>query len=259
MGKLYDYQIATKPIQVQPKRIGLIGRAMEGTVLVEGRESPCLIDTGSQVTTISKDYYDRWLSTIPIQPTDETLEIKGANDQSIPFIGIVEVVMSFSKDVFRDDSEYTIPALVMPSNAYNIQVPILVGTNLLGLFPRDAFRTKTQHSVRAMRISATGRGVFKKLNDRDQFIGSKGDLGSVRALMRHPVKIEPGCMRTILGRSRKGPSGDQYVVSVEPTNEVTGQFTTSPAVSVLKCQQKRSKVPVCVQNVSSIPVTIRPG
>ncbi|KAJ8351958.1 hypothetical protein SKAU_G00234340 [Synaphobranchus kaupii] len=94
--------ICMLPFQIStPSRIG--GTSMhspsvmsvEMKVEVGGRQFPCLLDTGSQVTLFSEGYYWQWLGDRPMQNPAilEWLNLRAANGLQIPFI--VYAVMDF--------------------------------------------------------------------------------------------------------------------------------------------------------------------
>lgn len=62
--------------------------------------TPCLalVDTGSQVTTISENFHKEYLSNSPIQQLDDILKIEGAGGQDVPFLGFIEVDISFPEE-----------------------------------------------------------------------------------------------------------------------------------------------------------------
>ena len=51
---------------------------------------PSLIDTGSQVTTISKSFLEEHLDLLPVYPVTEVIRIRGAGGQDVPFLGYIE-------------------------------------------------------------------------------------------------------------------------------------------------------------------------
>lgn len=52
---------------------GLIGAKYTANVLIDGQSCNCLLDTGSQVTTVSQSFYDNKLSNLDIHPLNELL------------------------------------------------------------------------------------------------------------------------------------------------------------------------------------------
>ena len=68
-----------------------MGSANEAEALIAGIGCKCLIDTGSQVTTISQSFHEQHLSHIPIKPISNLLHVQGAGGASVPFLGYAEV------------------------------------------------------------------------------------------------------------------------------------------------------------------------
>ena len=74
----------------------LVGQMNEGTAIINGCKTNSLIDTESQVTTISKDVYDRYLRDCDIHSI-KTIKVVGAAGQEVPFLGYISVNISFPK------------------------------------------------------------------------------------------------------------------------------------------------------------------
>lgn len=58
---------------------GLVGTKTSATVNIAGREMNCLLDTGSQVTTVPQSFYEKHLSDLPINPLGDLLDVECAN------------------------------------------------------------------------------------------------------------------------------------------------------------------------------------
>ena len=108
----------------------LVGQMNEGTAIINGCKTNALIDTGSQVTTISKDFYDQHLTDCDIHPV-ETLKVVGAGGQDVPFLGYVSVNISFPEHEAGICEETPTFALIVPNTTYNQRVPAVIGTNVL--------------------------------------------------------------------------------------------------------------------------------
>lgn len=74
----------------------LVGSKCTASVYVDGVNCSCLLDTGSQVTMVTKSFYQTHLSEHPIRPISDILEV-GANDQPVPYLEYVEVDLKFPK------------------------------------------------------------------------------------------------------------------------------------------------------------------
>lgn len=64
---------------------GLVGPRCVSTVSVGDTRCQSILDTGSQVTTISETFHSRHLASSPIQPIHHLLEVEGAGGQSVPY------------------------------------------------------------------------------------------------------------------------------------------------------------------------------
>lgn len=85
---------AKKPVQCAELQSGLKNRVPKGLVgsrctakvNVAGQTWSCLLDTGSQVTTIPVSFYNEHLSDQPVHSLNELLHVEGAAGQSIPYL-----------------------------------------------------------------------------------------------------------------------------------------------------------------------------
>ncbi|KAL7874154.1 hypothetical protein SRHO_G00051240 [Serrasalmus rhombeus] len=109
---------------------GLVRQKCIANVIVSGVDSNCLLDTGSQVTTISASFYKNNLTEHPIQPID-CMTVEGANGQDVPYLGYVPISLKFPKDFVETEPEVSTLALVVPDLCVNCDLPVLIGTNAL--------------------------------------------------------------------------------------------------------------------------------
>lgn len=72
---LRQSHVGEQPFRL-PKR--LIGTKCTGQVMIKGKVCNCLLDTGSQVTTVTKSYYDQYLSEQQRELLHDLLEVEGA-------------------------------------------------------------------------------------------------------------------------------------------------------------------------------------
>lgn len=110
---------------------GLIGSRCTADVRVAGHQGSCLLDTGSQVTTIPVSFYNKCLSDQPVQPLNELLHVEGAAGQNVPYLGCIETIVTFPKDFVG--SIITVPtlALIVPDFRPEFSTSILIGMNTL--------------------------------------------------------------------------------------------------------------------------------
>ena len=107
----------------------LIGPVNSTTVMICGQPCTAILDTGSQVTTITKDFV---LSNPHLQKQEIQLSpvrIEGAGGQDIPHDGIILLDIQMLGTEVK-----SVPALVVPGIGQDGQVSCLLGTNLYFLF-----------------------------------------------------------------------------------------------------------------------------
>ena len=88
------------PQQPHPVLDALIGEANECVAYLNGHPCLALLDTGSQVTSISEQFYREHLSDQPMQPLKRLVRVVGAAGQEVPFLGYVELSIVSSISIF---------------------------------------------------------------------------------------------------------------------------------------------------------------
>lgn len=109
---------------------GLIGTKCTAQILIDGIPITCLLDTGSQVTTIPESFYKTHLSNHHLKPLNDLLEVEGANGQAVPYLGYVNLDIPLPSDFLGTPMDVATVALVVP-DLQTHQPFILVGTNTL--------------------------------------------------------------------------------------------------------------------------------
>ena len=226
----------------------IVGRKNESEALINGVPCKCLVDTGSQVTTISEPFHREFLGHCKAKPIDDLLRVEGAGGQDVPFLGYIEVKIVFPSGTNATDTrEHNVVVLVVPSTEYNKRVPLIIGTNLI-----EECRSKCKEIYGAQflcqsSISEPWRLAYKYLNEIDRISNKGGRLGCVRAHLKNAVTIQPQQSKIIRGLTKKLRRGNWYSAVVEaPTVGVlpAGLIVHDMFISVKG--GPRSKIPVSV-------------
>jgi hypothetical protein len=98
-----------------------------------------LCDTGSQVTTVSHVWLNKYFPNIHITPIE--LKLTAVNGLDIPYVGFVTVSLQIFGQVISQ-----VPVLVLKSDGNKI--PVLIGINVLSQI--DAKSSRVPVSVRAV-------------------------------------------------------------------------------------------------------------
>jgi len=191
-----------------------IGEANEVPVHVEGIQCFSLVDTGSQVTTISESFYDRYLTHIELKSCQGLVRIEGAGGDGIPYKGFVIVSMQLS-----GTNPIDIPVLVVNNTMYNEKVPVLIGTNLLSRIVVNSangnLHTGVQMAQRAL-----------KLVDR-HLEKTEGTYGIIYASMG--CHLEPGEVKTMCANVRVAVPISKSVAMVSDLKE-NSTLNVTPAI-----------------------------
>lgn len=237
-----------------PKR--LIGAKCTAQINIAGIKCNCLLDTGSQVTTISQSFYDKNLSDQHIHSLNNSplLEVESANGQSVPYLGYVEVTITFPKDFVGVDIEVPTLALIVPDLSPNSQPSVLVGTNTLDELYKDFSALQTCY----FSPSFGYKQVLKVLQLRQEQ-NTEGNVGLVLMPSKQPLMIPAGQSTVICGKATvREPNSDKWVIAEHPSvSPLPGGLIVKTCIVALgeKC---RCHLPVVVSNTTAHVVTIPP-
>ena len=225
---------------------GLVGAKYTACVLIDGQTCHCLLDTGSQVTTVSQSFYENNLHNLEVHPLNELLEVEAANGQTVPYSGFIEVDITFPKNCFGSEINVPTLALVVPDTRSSAQSTLLIGTNTLDLVYEDCSRANTD--LQALPYGC--RVVLKVMQQRNkQKVNSS--LGLVRLPGKDPMVIPAGqsCVIEALAHVNSQAS-DRWIVIEPPTLSSLpgGMLVTSCLLSLPNNPSKT--LPVVLRNES---------
>lgn len=240
-----------KPIKL-PR--GLIGTKCTAQVTISDQEVNCLLDTGSQVTTVPLSFYEQHLSSQAIKPLNNLLEVEGANGQEVPYLGYVELSITFPKEFLGVDTEVPTVALVVPQ--LRAQEQVLIGTNTLDvLYTGYAQKNDALHQP----TSIGYRTVLKLLELRQQqAVG--GNLGLVSMQGKTPEVIPAGRTVVLEGCvSVHASYTDKWAILEPPsTSSLPGGLFVSSCLLTLPTTRHHSRLPVVLKNETEHDITIPP-
>ncbi|KAG1940156.1 interleukin-1 receptor accessory protein-like 1-A [Pimephales promelas] len=232
---------------------GLIGMRCTAQVRVEGKEVNCLLDTGSQVTTIPLSFYNSYLSHHPLQPLNRLLEVEGANGQAVPYLGYVELALKFPQEFLGAEAEVPTLALVVPDLTHVPQ--ILIGTNTLDVLYAD-YLQETTHKAKSCYHGY--RAVIRILEARRQQAGVSV-LGQVKVKGEMPEVVAAGSTVVLNGCVNiVGPVSETWV-TVEPSasSSLPGGLLVASCLHSLP-PKRNIQVPVVLKNETQVDLTIPP-
>lgn len=215
----------------------------------------CLLDSGSQLTTVPQSYYEQHLSSNEIKSLYDLLEVEGANGQTVPYLGYIEINVTFLKEFLGIEAYVSTLALVVPNIRTDPQSQVLIGTN-----PLDVLYELYNKACSEMRppISNGYMAVLKVLELRHKQT-KDGNLGLVTLYNRGPKLVPAGQTVVLEGFVSLTTSTAEKIVLLEhpSLSAIPGGVLVKPCLINLP-ERAPYIVPVALTNESEHVVTIPP-
>lgn len=176
-------------------------------IKVAGVDCRCLLDTGSQVTTVSSSFYNSYLSERPIQPLDG-LDVEGASGAMVPYLGYISLVLQFPKDFVGTEPEVATLALVVPDIRINFDLPVLIGTNALDVMYDEHCHEKNPNDLSPV---YGFRQILRTLKFRKE-VNSTGKVGLL-TLRGREERVMPAQGRVLIEGCAKINTTDECVLA----------------------------------------------
>lgn len=122
------------------------GPGCTALLVIDGTPCECLLDSGSQVTTVSESFYDSYLKSHSLLSVDDLLEIEGARGQVLSYLGYYQLSIEFPKEIAGRTAEVHTLALVVLDCKTNFEISALVGTNSLDALYKFCTECLESHS-----------------------------------------------------------------------------------------------------------------
>lgn len=213
------------------------------TVAINDLTFPALLDSGSQVTTIAMETYERHLSHVPLLPLKD-FGLNHAGGDTLPIHGYISVDLRVP---FVKGEKMNVPVLIVPTTAYNRHVPVVVGTNYL-MELKKLVRNQGA-SYNQQYVPENWRVAFRCLPDED------GRVAKVKAIRSHTIVIPPNETKVVWGLAHNIPAGRPLLIEESPICHL--QTVVMPRI-VSFSQSGTNKVPVYLANMGNKPVKIFP-
>ena len=230
----------------------LVGSANEAVIKINGFDCKCLLDTGSQVSTVSEDLCDRL--NLTVQPLNNILKLTDAGGSQLYYSGFVEASLHLT-----DLGDFSIESLllVVPHTSYHDTVPVLLGKNILDL----SFSHLIDQDLSLDSLSTAWKTALKTIAHLHSMT-----LGTVNTTK--PVIHPPGGKTTVHALTRASSVGclnilmhvfhisSINVMVDEPSRGLPGGLILTPVLCKLKPDVKSQRIDAEITNMSKRPVTI---
>lgn len=232
---------------------GLVGSRCTATVKIAGQDCNCLLDTGSQVTTIPVSFYNVHFSEQPVKSLCDLLEIEGAAGQAVPYLGYIEMTIIFPCEFLGDYFDVSTLALVVP-DVRDGPSSVLIGMNTL----EPLYTQYKASEFSSFQPAASGYGAVLKLLQLRYNQQQVGSEGVVRLASKVPVSIPAGHTTVVEGSVHTITScSDQWALVEHPTTPLPGGLCVRNCLIKLSGQSSH-KVAVILTNQSDQEVSLPP-
>ncbi|KAK7938327.1 hypothetical protein WMY93_001653 [Mugilogobius chulae] len=217
----------------------------------------CTNEPNSALVAHKKKQYNKTFqsksnfSDQPVKPLDDLLHVEGAAGQTVPYLGYVEVPITFSKDFLG--SEITVPtlALVVPNES---PAPVLIGMNTL----EPLYAQYLQSDCTTSQPTSQGYCAVLKLLALRHRYSQEGSVGVIRLSGKTPQTVPAGRTVVLEGLADvKIQSATQYALIEHPSTPLPGGLCVQSCLSSIP-QRAPYKVPVVITNESEQDVLIPP-
>ena len=234
----------------------LVGTKCTAEVTIEGRKVNCLLDTGSQVTTVPLSFFQTHLSYHSLKSLDDLLDvelqIEGANGEAVPYLGYVELNLLFPEEFLGKE---TVPTLVLVVPNVNSVPQVLIGTNTLDVLYSSYVE---KHDCRPQ-SSLPGYKVVLKILEVRKKQASTGALGLIRARSNTPEVVPAGGTVVVEGQVHmNGAHQDKWaVVEAAAVSSIPGGLLVASSLCTLPVKRPCS-MSILLRNETQHDVTIPP-
>jgi transposase InsO family protein len=233
---------SSKSPSVLPK---LVGGQNVTSIRFGGVLCHALLDTGSQVTTVSRSFLRSHLPHLSVYPVEDFMTLRGAGGNVLPYDGYVEV--EICPDPGSSSETFVVLVLVLSGKSYSPDVPVVVGMNLIQRLGSES---------RCCSSSSSWHLVFKSL----EFLRSAdGVLAQVRSA--RVETLQPGERRVVHGVSCTPWSlSNSSIIGMTESAQfgsLPGGILLTPTVTTLHASDTSSyRIDVELTNLSRKAVSI---
>lgn len=228
----------------------LVGPRNEGEVDVNGMKCRALIDSGSQVTSITHSY---WLNHPALREQrlqSSQIPIEGAGGQTVPYYGVLHVTLKALGKEFE-----TVPAFVVPDSDYRASVPLLIGTNVIRASRKHLQATYGQQYLHRIKEShPEWYSALQGIGGTEQ--SEIDDMVGPAVYTGRKIRIPAGKEMDLRCKIKAGPQRKTYTALIEGHPSL--QLPQDLIVAKVLADVKKGCAPVRVMNLSQRAITIKP-
>lgn len=238
----------------------------EAEVLLGDVKTQCLIDTGAEVSTLTEEYFRKYLAPQGQEPLDTSpwLRITAANGSAIPYLGYVEVDVTVCGHTFPNmgflvSTSFSDDA-ADSTKRYRKKVPAIMGNNILRHvhdYRRAQHGCHNSSGPQREQEPWAGWDTLCPLGDSAwSTTGSDGQVGFVKLARKTPVCVPAGSIKHVDGRAN--PLNGKYTAMVDRVQAEQGPLPRGLLVVPSFSKVSSGQVTVSVANMSNEDIWLKP-
>ncbi|XP_063438199.1 uncharacterized protein LOC134719148 [Mytilus trossulus] len=254
----FEEQHISSSLTTKEQRIA--GTANEVTVFLNGMKTQGLLDTGSTVSTMSEDFYNKHCSAMPLEQLSGLLKIECADGLQLPYLGYVEAELQLEGITTPYMNTYPGLFLVVPDSDYNSTTPLLIGTNILSSVMEDISKAIGPRYLQDTNLYTPWYLAFRCLTLRNHELEKQHNrLAIVKSAEMKSITIPPNTEVVIKGYMDKKLEYPTSCALLHATRK-TSLSTDLDIVPAIVNYNRHRKEPILVRisNITTRTVTVAP-
>jgi hypothetical protein len=246
------------------RRDSFIGRAVgtcpEGAITIANMKCECLLDSGSQISSVTEEFYNKHLKAmIDMKDTTSWLKISAANHLGLPYVGCIEIDVTIMGVTLKDIVIFVVKDPTDKVNKLRKQrIPGVIGCNIFNrLLGRESdFNCNSEENKKSWNDALTlcNEGAIRQESVCvEELADEQGHIGYVKLKGNDPVLIPANSGKTVWGTTKQFPHEICAVVEHTETSSLSDGLLLCPTLSRIK----KGLVPVQIRNYTSEDIWIQ--
>ena len=184
---------------------------------------------------------------------ESLLRVVGAAGQDVPFLGYVEVEVEFPLEEAGLCSRLQALVLVVPDNACNQQVPLVIRTNIVRECKDHCEEQGGAGFLQRTHTSSAWKRAYRSMRVRERLVS-----GHQKVLTKGQALTVGTHKRVVVWCQTLASPESPFKAVTEPCEDLEPHISVTSGLVTLTSGCKRCLVPVEVNNVSDKSVTLPP-